>query len=74
MNSSLFGRKRMGGRRRKLVQGRVRHFVLVAYWFGGFCLSFIGKTGRSWWPGDVVGVIWSSLKILYSTIWVALRF
>jgi len=42
MNSSLFERKRRGGRRRKLVQGRVHYFVLVAYWFGGFYLSFIG--------------------------------
>jgi len=54
MNSSLFERKR-GGRRRKLVQGRVCYFVLVAYWFGGFCLSFIGKRGGGlggqvmWW-------------------------
>jgi hypothetical protein len=47
---------------------------LLVWWLTGFCLSFIGKRGRSWWPGDMVGVIWSSLKILYSTIWVALRF
>jgi len=42
-------------KKKKLVQRRVRHFVLVAYWFGGFCLSFIGKRGGGlggqvmWW-------------------------
>jgi hypothetical protein len=42
-------------KKKELVQRRVRHFVLVAYWFGGFCLSFIGKRGGGhggqvmWW-------------------------
>ena len=44
-------------KKKKLVQRRVRHFVLVAYWFGGFCLSFIGKRGGGL-GGQVMWWVW----------------